>query len=442
MKKLLLIVMVLCAGICSAQHTINLTPVQDAYIEAYGGGNGKNTFFKFDITSIPANAVLTATNLEAWVYRQAIGWDGDVRYIFFTKQDWTEADSTQELWVDAYYTDTLEQLLPSFGMSVGFSQSIDLTQFLQYNFQAGDPYFSFRMKDPDDPTMFPMINIPIFENSDSLLLGNIFNDHMAMRPRNYANPNQRPKLIVQYGIPPEVGMFGGASPSCEGMSINIMGSATGDAPLFYQWLKNGAPMAGEINATLFIPTADSSDMGNYQLVANNGYGTDTSNVLVITVIPTPEVFLGNDTTMCEINTLTLDAGAGFDTYAWSDGSINQTLLVDNAVAGTYQYWVTVSVSGCLGNDSVLVTEVVCSGLPEIQSSQFAVFPNPSNGAFQLRTELINYIFELYDLQGRLVFASNSEDATNYYDLRFLRDGTYIGIVVSESARERFYLIKE
>lgn len=46
-----------------------------------------------------------------------------------------------------------------------------------------------------------------------------------------------------------------------------------------------------------------------------------------------DVFLGNDTTICSGSSLQLNAGSGYSTYLWDNGSINQTRLVSNA--GTY-----------------------------------------------------------------------------------------------------------
>ncbi|MEO5906407.1 MAG: hypothetical protein ABIQ11_06765, partial [Saprospiraceae bacterium] len=61
------------------------------------------------------------------------------------------------------------------------------------------------------------------------------------------------------------------------------------------------------------------------------------------------------TAFCENGNTTLNAGSGFATYIWSDGSMNQNLIV--STTGTYS--VTVSDGqGCFGNSAVVVTEVL------------------------------------------------------------------------------------
>ncbi len=58
-------------------------------------------------------------------------------------------------------------------------------------------------------------------------------------------------------------------------------------------------------------------------------------------IANADVDLGNDTTICLGESITFDAGAGFDTYLWQDGSTNQTYTA--SAAGTY--WCEVGVLG-------------------------------------------------------------------------------------------------
>lgn len=66
-------------------------------------------------------------------------------------------------------------------------------------------------------------------------------------------------------------------------------TATGTAPLKYQWLHNGNAIAGATNATFTIPVTVVSDGGNYTVTVSNVAGAATSNTIVLTVNapPTP-----------------------------------------------------------------------------------------------------------------------------------------------------------
>lgn len=88
----------------------------------------------------------------------------------------------------------------------------------------------------------------------------------------------------------------------------------------------------------FDPTTNAQGIYQYSVTSNCGVGVSTVEVEMM-----PEVDLGNDTTLCAGNAITLDAGAGFDEYLWSNMATTQTINV--ATAGTY----SVQVSSALGN---------------------------------------------------------------------------------------------
>jgi hypothetical protein len=56
------------------------------------------------------------------------------------------------------------------------------------------------------------------------------------------------------------------------------------APITYQWNKNGQPIAGQVSATLSLPSLTLADNGaQITLSTNNPAGSFTSNVLTLTV---------------------------------------------------------------------------------------------------------------------------------------------------------------
>ncbi|MFT3946215.1 MAG: PKD domain-containing protein [Agriterribacter sp.] len=65
------------------------------------------------------------------------------------------------------------------------------------------------------------------------------------------------------------------------------------------------------------------------------------------------VNLGNDTTICAGNNITIDAGAG-SSYSWSNGETGRTITVSPSATTTYSVAVTNS-SGCTASDSKIVT---------------------------------------------------------------------------------------
>lgn len=68
----------------------------------------------------------------------------------------------------------------------------------------------------------------------------------------------------------------------------------------------------------------------------------------ITILPSPNVYLGNDTTFCTQTETLLKAGGGFDSYLWQDNSTDSVFLVSQ----TGDYWVRVENSCGFAFDTI------------------------------------------------------------------------------------------
>ncbi len=72
-----------------------------------------------------------------------------------------------------------------------------------------------------------------------------------------------------------------------GSRVTLSASATGDAPLSYQWRLNGAVLAGATNPTLTLEPAQAADSGTYTLGVTNHAGWAVSDPAVLTVVEAP-----------------------------------------------------------------------------------------------------------------------------------------------------------
>jgi len=89
-----------------------------------------------------------------------------------------------------------------------------------------------------------------------------------------------------------------------------------------------------------------------------GVGCVMQDTVLITILPVPVFWLGNDVVICEGETTTLDAGPGWDNVMWSTGENAQT--IETGIENTYT--ATVEFNGCNTSDNVIV-EVI--EMPEI-----------------------------------------------------------------------------
>ncbi|MCF8244199.1 MAG: immunoglobulin domain-containing protein [Saprospiraceae bacterium] len=122
---------------------------------------------------------------------------------------------------------------------------------------------------------------------------------------------------------------------CEGEVVAFSLSASGQAPLDFQWYKNGMSISGASQNVLVIPAASPSDDGNYTCVVTNGAGSTTSQVAVLTVNAPALVELeivASQTEICEGETITITANPAHGGSA----PLFQWFLNGNAFGGSVE----------------------------------------------------------------------------------------------------------
>ncbi len=136
-------------------------------------------------------------------------------------------------------------------------------------------------------------------------------------------------------------MIGGSTTYCIGGST-ILDAGAGYAS--YLW-----------NDSSTGQTITVSTPGTYTVAVIDPFGCAGSALAMIDVSTSLHPVIAGNLAFCENGNTTLNAGSGFTSYLWSDGSTNQNLFVN--VAGDYS--VTVSNGpGCSGADTVTIIEVL------------------------------------------------------------------------------------
>jgi uncharacterized repeat protein (TIGR01451 family) len=136
----------------------------------------------------------------------------------------------------------------------------------------------------------------------------------------------------------------GPTTFCSGGSVTL----TSSAAAAYQWLLNGNPMSGSTAQSITVAAT-----GNYSVTVTSGSCSATSSAVTVTVNPVPSVTISGPSAVCAGGSATLDAGAGFASYAWSNGATTQTITVSPASTTTYS--VTVTNNGCSATASKTIT---------------------------------------------------------------------------------------
>ncbi|MDX1909189.1 MAG: choice-of-anchor I family protein, partial [Bacteroidia bacterium] len=172
----------------------------------------------------------------------------------------------------------------------------------------------------------------------------------------------------------------------------------------------GATYAWSLNGTQVALTNGSSytaTLGGAYTVTIAGLPAcaSTSPAYDIAVYEAPQIALTGDT-LCQSQVATLDAGAGFATYAWSTGATTQSITVTAStlpVNTTSVFSVTgTTADGCVVRDTVGIFVEVCSGLEDLNSLALRAFPNPTRDQVQLTAENLtqSVIIRLISAEGR------------------------------------------
>lgn len=133
--------------------------------------------------------------------------------------------------------------------------------------------------------------------------------------------------------------------------------------------------------TVFSPSHSYPSAGNYtiKLVTQSDQGCTDNIVKNIIVRPNPETYLGIDTTIFDNQSITLDAGTGFDSYLWSNLITSRKITVDTSGAslGSNIFWVRIMKDSCVGYDTILITFIHHVSIYDPENNQvITVYPNP------------------------------------------------------------------
>jgi gliding motility-associated-like protein len=131
---------------------------------------------------------------------------------------------------------------------------------------------------------------------------------------------------------------------CENKTGEIAVTGSGGATP-YQYNINGGAFQSS-NTFTNLPST------NYTLGIKDGNGCVTTTDVFVPLKPDlPTVHFGNDKTLCEDETLTLDATNNNATYEWQDKTKNPTYTVTKAG----RYFVTVNKQSCIAKDTINIS---------------------------------------------------------------------------------------
>ncbi|MGB1218026.1 MAG: T9SS type A sorting domain-containing protein, partial [Saprospiraceae bacterium] len=173
-----------------------------------------------------------------------------------------------------------------------------------------------------------------------------------------------------------------------------------------------------------------------------------SNGVMILSNPTdtnPMIDLGGNQDLPNGTNITLNAGAGFDSYAWNTGETTQSITI--STIGTYE--VTVVDNGCLKTGSMTAeTPVSISELEEL-GVDFEVSPNPAKDFIRVQvssTENKNFNLSLIANNGQIIInkeLNSVQEEQVEFNLKSLPTGIYFMVLEHNGKRstQKFVISK-
>ena len=211
----------------------------------------------------------------------------------------------------------------------------------------------------------------------------------------------------------------GSNPLCAGTSVTFTATPTsgGSTPI-YQWSLNGAPVGN--SATYTNAAITNNSIVTCVLTSNATCATSTtasSTAITMTVNAIP-------------STPTISQSGAVFTSSSATGNqwYKDGVLIAGATNQTYTatangiYTVVVTTSGCSSSSSV-GSSMTGVGIAETTNdgTHFNVFPNPSNGVFNLvftATEISEYTVTLKNVVGQIIFEEKLVNFDGNYSKAF------------------------
>ncbi|MBL7902507.1 MAG: DNRLRE domain-containing protein [Bacteroidia bacterium] len=430
--------------------------------------------FKFDMSGIPANAIIMNASLQLfadlnWSQSPTTGGPNNSGFLYRVTSPWSENTVT---WNSQPSITVSDQIIIPGSLSNAQNYTLNVSTMVQNMFASSNYGFMLRMQDEINYYLSLM-----FASSDN------------------ANPSNIPILTVTYFVP-SVSVLS-SSIGCNGLATATANATGGSGNYSYTWSPSGqtgqvgtnlvpgtytvsvfdntfnasfsyttvianpavnftstaasTPSCGTSNATVF----PSSGSGNYSYlwspgnqmtaIANNlsngiytvniidlGNGNcSISNTVQVMVYAIPNLSISPNTSICRNQSLTLSA-SGANTYLWSNGSSSPNITVSPNSTTTYSVIGTSSAGACSSTKSVTVTVFPCVGLSEFSADniQLQLYPNPFQKSIQLECNTVMHKVVVADLSGKVVFETSVNSKTFAIETEF-PEGVYSLMVYDE-----------
>ncbi len=167
-----------------------------------------------------------------------------------------------------------------------------------------------------------------------------------------------PAATLTVAIPPAIVTPPASATVLASSNVSFTVSASGTAPLSYQWFKNGVAISGATSATFSLANVSVADAANYTATVTNAVGSATSAAATLTVLVSPAITSQpTSATVVQGNPasfIVTASGTAPLRFQWLDNGV----VIPGATSNVLT--LSAATTNDAGNYSVIVTNIVGS----------------------------------------------------------------------------------
>jgi len=225
-----------------------------------------------------------------------------------------------------------------------------------------------------------------------------------------------------------------ASPSssvCEGniITFNANPSNQGPSPV-YQWQVNGSGV-GTNSISYSSSNFTNGDVVSCILTSSEtcvSGSPATSNSINVTVYPTPST-----PAIIQSNDSLISNSSNGNQWYLNGAIINGANTYSYIPISSGDYYVIITDNnGCISDTSNIIT-IIITGIPEINNSDFVLYPNPNNGQFIIKHlgSQKKYYVQIINELGEPLLQEQINNPLGSFDISYLAKGVYFIKIISE-----------
>jgi len=164
------------------------------------------------------------------------------------------------------------------------------------------------------------------------------------------------------------------------------------------------------------------------VLTTTGCGSANSNEVEIQVAQTPEA--GFTCSLNQFEATFTNSSTNATTYSWDFGDASGTSTDENPVYvyaenGTYEVVLTASNGYCVDSEVSEEFLIDVIGIKDLKELGINIYPNPTNGLFNVETEIEALDMTIVDITGKIVLRKQLSNTVNQIDITNNAKGSYI-----------------